>query len=226
MRSRRRSVVRAPARDLAAFAKRAGYKVVRVFQEHASGARRREVGSASSTIELARRREINAVLVRRLSRCRRSTADLIGTLDNLHGWGVSVLALKAELRSRHRQRAHAGHHGDARRVRARPDPGLVKSSMAAAKAQGKHCGLAPRAARSEPSPRSARSCLCAPMACRSGQSRNTSALHGDRTAAVEGAAGLGARDSRRRQIAPDTPNNPEPRGCRVFLRLQSNRVSE
>src|SRR6478672_9791205 len=82
-------------RDLAAFAKRAGYQVVGVFQEHASGAddNRPERGKV---IELARRREITAVLVTELSRWGRSTKDLVGTLDDLYGWGVSVLTLNGQ----------------------------------------------------------------------------------------------------------------------------------
>ena len=54
------------------------------------------VRQARRLIELARRREIKAVLVTELSRWGRSTADLVGTLDNLHGWGVSVLALNGQ----------------------------------------------------------------------------------------------------------------------------------
>jgi putative DNA-invertase from lambdoid prophage Rac len=78
-------------RDLKAFAKRAGYEVVGIFQEQASGAdnnrpQRRKV------LDLARNREIDAILVTELSRWGRSTQDLVQTLDDLHGWKVSVLA--------------------------------------------------------------------------------------------------------------------------------------
>src|SRR5262245_59294705 len=77
--------------DLEAFAKRAGHDIVAIFKETASGAddkrpERRKV------LELARRREIGAVLVTELSRWGRSTSDLVGTLDELHARGVSVLA--------------------------------------------------------------------------------------------------------------------------------------
>ena len=128
-------------RDLAAFAKRAGYQVVGVFQEHASGADddRPERGKV---IELARRREIKAVLVTELSRWGRSTADLVGTLDNLHGWGVSVLALNGQSFDlatangklmRGIMATLAEFERDLIRER-------VKSGMAPAKAKGKHCG--------------------------------------------------------------------------------------
>src|SRR5262245_5546636 len=38
-------------------------------------------------------RKIDAILVTKLSRWGRSTPDLVQTLDDLHGWGISVLAL-------------------------------------------------------------------------------------------------------------------------------------
>jgi putative DNA-invertase from lambdoid prophage Rac len=78
-------------RDLKAFARRSGHKIVAVFKETASGAdndrpERKEV------MALARAREIEAILVTELSRWGRSTQDLVRTLDDLHGWKVSVLA--------------------------------------------------------------------------------------------------------------------------------------
>ena len=45
-----------------------------------------------SATKFARTREINAILVTELSRWGRSTQDLVRTLDDLHGWKVSVLA--------------------------------------------------------------------------------------------------------------------------------------
>ena len=41
---------------------------------------------------LARSHQIDAVLVTELSRWGRSTQDLVQTLNDMHGWGVSVLA--------------------------------------------------------------------------------------------------------------------------------------
>src|SRR6185295_15391084 len=78
-------------RDLEVFAGRAGYTVVAAFHENASGAdnarpERRKV------LELARRREIQAILVTELSRWGRSTSDLVDTLDTLHAQGISVIA--------------------------------------------------------------------------------------------------------------------------------------
>jgi putative DNA-invertase from lambdoid prophage Rac len=87
----RRSVVRAPGRDLRAFARRAGYKTVAVFKETASGADNGRPQRAK-VLALARAHEIDAILVTALSRWGRSTQDLVQTLDDLHGWKVSVLA--------------------------------------------------------------------------------------------------------------------------------------
>ena len=78
-------------KDLRAFARRAGHKVVAVFKETASGAYHGRPERAK-VLALARARKIEAVLVTELSRWGRSTQDLAQTLDDLHGWKVSVLA--------------------------------------------------------------------------------------------------------------------------------------
>src|SRR5262245_823667 len=78
-------------RDLRAFAKRAGHKVVAVFKETASGADNGRPERAK-VLALARAHKIDAILVTELSRWGRSTQDLVQTLDDLHGWKVSVLA--------------------------------------------------------------------------------------------------------------------------------------
>ena len=78
-------------RDLRAFARRAGHKVMAVFKETASGADNGRPERAK-VLALARAHKIDAVLVTELSRWGRSTQDLVQTLDDLHGWKVSVLA--------------------------------------------------------------------------------------------------------------------------------------
>jgi putative DNA-invertase from lambdoid prophage Rac len=78
-------------RDLRAFAKRAGHKIVGVFKETASGARNDRI-ERKKVMALARNHEIDAILVTELSRWGRSTQDLVQTLDDLHSWKVSVLA--------------------------------------------------------------------------------------------------------------------------------------
>lgn len=79
-------------RDLMELADRAGYEVVGVFKETASGAKddralRREV------LALAQGRKISAVLVTEASRWSRSTIDLLGTLQSLNAWGTSLVTL-------------------------------------------------------------------------------------------------------------------------------------
>ena len=78
-------------RDLSAFAERADYNVVAVFKETASGARN-DRAERKKVIAMAQARQIDAVLVTELSRWGRSTQDLLATLNDLHSWGVSVLA--------------------------------------------------------------------------------------------------------------------------------------
>ena len=78
-------------RDLRALAKRAGFEVVAVFKETASGAKSDRT-ERNKVMALARARKIDAILVTELSRWGRSTQDLVQTLDDLHGWKVSVLA--------------------------------------------------------------------------------------------------------------------------------------
>jgi putative DNA-invertase from lambdoid prophage Rac len=65
-------------RDLAAFAVRAGYEVVGVFKETGSGAKL-DRAERKKVMALARRREIDVVLVTELSRWGRSTLDLLHT---------------------------------------------------------------------------------------------------------------------------------------------------
>jgi DNA invertase Pin-like site-specific DNA recombinase len=78
-------------RDLKAFAERAGYAVVGVFKETGSGAKL-DREQRAKVMGLAQARQIDAILVTELSRWGRSTQDLVQTLDDLHAWGVSVLA--------------------------------------------------------------------------------------------------------------------------------------
>jgi putative DNA-invertase from lambdoid prophage Rac len=78
-------------RDLRAFARRAGHRIVGVFKETASGAKN-DRPERKKVMALAQAREIDAILVTELSRWGRSTQDLVQTLDDLHGWKVSVLA--------------------------------------------------------------------------------------------------------------------------------------
>jgi len=78
-------------RDLRAFARRAGHRIVAAFKETALGAKNDRV-ERKKVMALAQAREIDAILVTELSRWGRSIQDLVQTLDDLHSWKVSVLA--------------------------------------------------------------------------------------------------------------------------------------
>ncbi|AXH00867.1 DNA resolvase (plasmid) [Deinococcus wulumuqiensis] len=88
-------------RDLRAFAERGDFEIVAIFKETASGninfrSERKKV------MNLARDRQIEAVLVTELTRWGRSTTDLLHTLQELEACGVSVIAqtgLQFDLRS-------------------------------------------------------------------------------------------------------------------------------
>src|SRR5206468_11316454 len=80
------------ARELRAFSKRLGAKLVGIFKEAASGAKNDRV-ERKKVLALAQAREIDAVLVSELSRWGRSLPDLIETLQALQSWKVSMLAV-------------------------------------------------------------------------------------------------------------------------------------
>jgi putative DNA-invertase from lambdoid prophage Rac len=88
-------------RDLRAFAKKAGYKILGVWKETASGAKN-DRAKRKEILALAQAREIDVILVTELTRWGRSMLDLFHTLQDLQAWGVSVVAqtgLQFDLRS-------------------------------------------------------------------------------------------------------------------------------
>jgi putative DNA-invertase from lambdoid prophage Rac len=78
-------------RDLLEYAQKAGYEVIGVWKETASGSKNNRV-ERKRVINLAQAREIDGVLVTELTRWGRSTIDLISTLQDLAHWGVSAIA--------------------------------------------------------------------------------------------------------------------------------------
>ncbi|MBA4116829.1 MAG: recombinase family protein, partial [Rubrobacter sp.] len=71
------------------------YEVVEVFMETLSGIRKakgKQPVERKGAMELAQRREIDAVLVTEITRWGRSTQDLMDTLGQLAGWDVSLIA--------------------------------------------------------------------------------------------------------------------------------------
>ena len=77
--------------DLLQYAKKAGYEVVGVWKETASGTKKNRV-ERKQVMSLAQARKIDGVLVTELTRWGRSTIDLITTLQDLARWEVSVIA--------------------------------------------------------------------------------------------------------------------------------------
>ena len=88
-------------RDLRAFAKKAGYKVVGIWKETASG-KKDERAERKKVLALAQARKIDVILVTELTRWGRSMFDLFHTLQDLQAWDVSLVAqtgLQFDLRS-------------------------------------------------------------------------------------------------------------------------------
>jgi len=131
-------------RDLRDFAERAGYEVVGVFKETASGAKTDRV-ERKRVMGLAQARELDGILVTELTRWGRSTIDLVHTLQELQAWGVSLIAqtgLQFDLSTPQGKliaslmAALAEFERDLTRER-------IRSGMAAAKARGQTLGRKP-----------------------------------------------------------------------------------
>jgi putative DNA-invertase from lambdoid prophage Rac len=76
---------------LLAYAARAGYEIVGVWKETASGVKL-DRAERKKVMALAQTRKIDAILVTELSRWGRSTIDLVHTLQALQAWNVSLIA--------------------------------------------------------------------------------------------------------------------------------------
>jgi DNA invertase Pin-like site-specific DNA recombinase len=131
-------------RDLTAFAARAGYEVVKVFKETASGVRL-DRAERRKVLALAQRREIDVVLVTELSRWGRSTTDLLATLRELEVRRVSLVALNGmafDLSTAHGRMMATVLAGVAE-FECELTQERIRSGIAAAKARGKRLGRQP-----------------------------------------------------------------------------------
>jgi DNA invertase Pin-like site-specific DNA recombinase len=78
--------------ELTGYAERSGFEIVAVVKETASGAKN-DRAERKLVLDLARKREIDLVLVSELSRWGRSTADLRITIEDLAARQVAIRAL-------------------------------------------------------------------------------------------------------------------------------------
>jgi len=129
--------------DLEAFAARAGYEVVEVWRETASGTKEQRP-ERKKILALAQARKIDVILVTELTRWGRSMVDLVHSLQALQAWNVSLIAqtgLQFDLATPQGKliagvmATLAEFERDLLRER-------VKSGLAAAKARGKRLGRA------------------------------------------------------------------------------------
>jgi putative DNA-invertase from lambdoid prophage Rac len=77
--------------DLRAYAQKAGYTVVGIWKETASGTQD-DRAERKKVLALAQARRIDVILVTELTRWGRSMLDLCHTLQDLQAWGVSLVA--------------------------------------------------------------------------------------------------------------------------------------
>ncbi len=78
--------------ELQQYAERSGFEVVGIFAETMSGAEKKRP-QRQAVIEIARRREIDLILVSELSRWGRSTSDLLQTIQDLAYRGIGLRTL-------------------------------------------------------------------------------------------------------------------------------------
>jgi DNA invertase Pin-like site-specific DNA recombinase len=127
--------------DLTQYAERAGYQVVGVFKETASGGHN-ERPERKKVLDLVRTRKVDVILVTELTRWGRSTQDLLDTFQLLQSRKVSLIAqtgIEFDLSTPMGKLIATFMSGLAEferdLIRER-----VKSGIAAAKARGQHHG--------------------------------------------------------------------------------------
>ena len=131
-------------RDLAILAQRAGYEVVGIYKETASGVKL-DRAERQKVMNRAQRREIDVVLVTELSRWGRSTTDLLATLRELEARRVSLVALNGmafDLSTPHGRMMATVLAGLAEFERELTQE-RIRSGLAAAKTRGQRLGRQP-----------------------------------------------------------------------------------
>lgn len=84
--------------DLTRYAEGKGYEIVKVFQEHISGAKsNQERGVLSECLEFCRTEHPGTLMVTELSRLGRSTVEVLKAVEDLTAAGVNVFILDLNL---------------------------------------------------------------------------------------------------------------------------------
>lgn len=84
--------------DLTRYAEGKGYEIVKVFQEHISGAKtNQERGVLSECLEFCRTERPGTLMVTELSRLGRSTVEVLKAVENLTAAGVNTYILDLNL---------------------------------------------------------------------------------------------------------------------------------
>lgn len=131
-------------RELLDFATRAGYELIGVWKETASGTKDNRP-ERKKILALAQTRAIDLILVSELSRWGRSLSDLVRTVELLQGRSVSLLTqtgLQLDLSSA-QGRLIASIFGAIAEFEAELIRERIKSGLANAKAKGKKLGRQP-----------------------------------------------------------------------------------
>ncbi len=131
-------------RELLDFASRAGYELVGIWKETASGTKDNRP-ERKKILALAQTRAIDLILVSELSRWGRSLSDLVRTVEMLQSRGVSLLTqtgLQLDLSSA-QGRLIASIFGAIAKFEAELTKERIRSGLANAKAKGKKLGRQP-----------------------------------------------------------------------------------
>lgn len=131
-------------RDLLEFASRAGYDVVGIWKEVASGSKN-DRAERKNLLALAQTRAVDLILVTELSRWGRSLTDLVGTVEFLESRGVSLLTqsgLQLDLVTA-QGKLIASIFGAIAEFESALTRERIKSGLANAKARGKKLGRQP-----------------------------------------------------------------------------------
>lgn len=79
-------------RELKAFAKRAGYQLVKIYTDHGYSGASTKRPAFLDMLEAAQRRQFKTLIVWKLDRLSRSLKDLVNTLADLHSYNIDFVS--------------------------------------------------------------------------------------------------------------------------------------